>query len=80
MADNNFRKTLHRLGWRGNALDFNFQAFGIDANECFEKAFEKELAPGKYLRVYFAEHHSVGQSRQTAHQTSAIEGSLEKAA
>ena len=36
--------------------------------------------PGKYLRVYLAEHYSVDQSRRTAHQTSAIEGSLEKAA
>ena len=33
-------------------FDFNFQAFGIDANECFHMAFENELAPGKYLRVY----------------------------
>jgi hypothetical protein len=62
VADNNFRKTLHRLGWRGNALRFQFSR-GIDANECFEMAFEKELAPGKYLRVYFAEHYSVDQRR-----------------
>jgi hypothetical protein len=72
----------HSTVWDGEEtlFDFNFQAFGIDANECFEMAFEKELAPGKYRRVYFAEHYSVDQSRRTAHQTSAIEGMLDKAA
>lgn len=24
-----------------------------------ERAFEKELKPGKYLRVYFVQHHGV---------------------
>jgi hypothetical protein len=71
----------HSTVWDGEEtlFDFNFQAFGIDANECFEMASEKELAPGKYLRVYFAEHYSVDPGR-IAHQTSVIEGSLEKAA
>jgi hypothetical protein len=47
--------------WDGEdtLFDFNFQAFGIDPNECVELAYEEELKPGKYLRVYFAEHHSV---------------------
>jgi len=40
-------------------FDFNFQAFGIDPNECFASAADKELPPGKYLRVYLAEHYSV---------------------
>jgi hypothetical protein len=39
--------------------DFNKFTFG----ESFELAFEEELKPGKYLRVYFAEDHSV---RRTA--------------
>lgn len=47
----------HSTVWDGGdtLFDFNFQAFGIDPNECFETAFEKELKPGKYLRVYLAE-------------------------
>jgi hypothetical protein len=51
----------HSTVWDGGdtLFDFNFQAFGIDPNECFELAFEEELKPGKYLRVYFAEHYSV---------------------
>jgi hypothetical protein len=51
----------HSTVWDGGdtLFDFNFQAFGIDPNECFELAFEEKLKPGKYLRVYFAEHHSV---------------------
>jgi hypothetical protein len=51
----------HSTVWDGGdtLFDFNFQAFGIDPNECFELAFKEELKPGKYLRVYFAEHHSV---------------------
>jgi hypothetical protein len=60
-------------------FDFNFQALGIDPNKCFASAADKELPPGKYLRVYLAEHYSVDQSWQTAHQTGAIEGSLETA-
>jgi hypothetical protein len=38
----------HSTVWDGEEtlFDFNFQAFGIDANECFEMALEKELAPG----------------------------------
>jgi hypothetical protein len=51
----------HSTVWDGDQtlFDFNFQAFGIDPNECFDRAFEKELKPGKYLRVYYAEHYSV---------------------
>jgi hypothetical protein len=72
----------HSTVWDGGDLifDFNFQAFGIDPNQCFASGAHKELPPGKYLRVYLAEHDSVDQSWRTPHQTSAIEGSLEKAA
>jgi hypothetical protein len=47
----------HSTVWDGGdtLFDFNFQAFGIDPNECFETAFEKELKLGKYLRVYLPE-------------------------
>jgi hypothetical protein len=55
----------HSTVWDGGDLifDFNFQAFGIDPNECFADAADNELPPGKYLRVYFAEHYSVDQRR-----------------
>jgi hypothetical protein len=47
----------HSTVWDGGdtLFEFNFQAFGIDPNKCFETSFEKELKPGKYLRVYLAE-------------------------
>jgi hypothetical protein len=52
---------LHSTVWDGadTLFDFNFQAMGIDADECFRLANEKELKPGKRLRLYFAEHYSV---------------------
>jgi hypothetical protein len=38
----------HSTVWDGGdtLFDFNFKAFGIDPNRCFETAFEKELKPG----------------------------------
>ena len=53
----------HSTVWDGNdtLFDFNFQAFGVEPNECFDLAFERELKPGKYTRVYFAEHFTVGR-------------------
>jgi hypothetical protein len=53
----------HSTVWDGNdtLFDFNFLAFGIDPNECFDLAFEEELEPGEYLPVDFAEHYSVAQ-------------------
>jgi hypothetical protein len=50
----------HSTVWDGGdtVFDFNFQAFGIDPNECFEAAFEKELKPGKYLRVGLSGDHT----------------------
>jgi hypothetical protein len=53
----------HSTVWDGDQtlFDFNFQAFGIEPDECFEFAFDRELKPGKYLRVYFAEHFTVAK-------------------
>jgi hypothetical protein len=55
----------HSTVWDGDEtlFDFNFQAFGIDPDECFDLAFEKELKPGKFIRVYFAEHYTVARRR-----------------
>jgi hypothetical protein len=46
--------------WDGECtlFDFNFCAFGISPQECFESAYQKELKPGKHLKVYFAEHYT----------------------
>jgi hypothetical protein len=59
----------HSTVWDGgNTLfDFNFQALGIDPNECFETAFEEELKPGKYVRVYLPESVSESRKRRVAH-------------
>ena len=48
----------HSSVWDGEdtLFDFNYQAFGIDPNECFELAFQRELEPGKYQRVHCPEH------------------------
>jgi hypothetical protein len=53
----------HSTVWDGEdtLFDFNFQAFGIEPDECFDLAFDKGLKPGKYLRVYFAEHYTVAR-------------------
>ena len=47
----------HSTVWDGGdtLFDFNFQAFGIDPNGCFDLAFERELKPGKYRRVGYPE-------------------------
>jgi hypothetical protein len=44
-------------------FDFNYQAFGVDPNEGFDDAFDRELPAGRYLRVYVAEHYTAEQSR-----------------
>ena len=48
----------HSTVWDGDQLlfDFNFQAMGISADECFELAYKRELKPGQHKKVYFAEH------------------------
>jgi hypothetical protein len=53
----------HSTVWDGNdtLFDFNFQALGISAHECFERAARhptsRELKPGQHARVYFAQHY-----------------------
>ena len=51
----------------GNAtlFDFNFQAFGIDPDECFDLAFDEELKPGNFVGVDFAEHYTVARRRSS---------------
>jgi hypothetical protein len=51
----------HSTVWNGNDLlfDFNFQAFGIDANECFDLANHKELRLGEHLKCYLAQHYTI---------------------
>jgi hypothetical protein len=47
----------HSTVWNGNELlfDFNFQALGIDPNECFKLASGKELQPGEHVKCYLAQ-------------------------
>jgi hypothetical protein len=61
------RSKGHSSVWDGDdtLFDFNFQAFGIDPNECFDLAFDKELKPGKYRPVHFASHYSVEKERNS---------------
>lgn len=46
----------HSTVWDGGdtLFDFNFQAFGVAPNECFDLAFDEELKPGKFMQVNFA--------------------------
>ena len=62
-AERNWRivtSDKHSTVWDGakTLFEFNFLAFGIPAQECFDLAFQDGavLRPGKYLRTYFAEH------------------------
>jgi hypothetical protein len=52
----------HSTVWDGaeTLFEFNFLAFGIPAQECFDLALQDRtvLPAGKYLRTYFAEHFS----------------------
>jgi len=52
----------HSTVWDGakTLFEFNFLAFGIPAQECFDLAFQDGtvLRPGKYRRTYFPEHFS----------------------
>jgi hypothetical protein len=45
----------------GNDLlfDFNFQALGVDANECFDLANDKELQLGEHLKCYLAQRYTL---------------------
>jgi len=54
----------HSTVWDGKQtlFEFNFQAFGITPQECYDLAYQRELPPGKLLRVYKAQHYSVRES------------------
>lgn len=51
----------HSTVWngKGTLFDINFQAMGISANHCFELANKRELKPGRYHKVHFANHYSL---------------------
>jgi hypothetical protein len=50
----------HSTVWDGDRtlFDFNYQAMGIDARQCWERAAVGgyELTPGAYMKVHYAEH------------------------
>jgi hypothetical protein len=48
----------HSTVWDGDEtlFDFNFQAFGIDPNECFVMANDEELPVGKHRKTYLAQY------------------------
>ena len=56
----------HSTVWDGNEtlFDLNFQAMGISPNECFSLAFKRQLKPGNYLKVNFAQHYTVESARR----------------
>jgi hypothetical protein len=56
LAHHHVEKTQHCLGRRGTLFDFNFCAMGITPGECFELANKKELKPGEFRVVHWAEH------------------------
>ena len=62
----------HSTVWDGGELlfDLNWQAIGFEPNECFDDAFEKELQPGEYREVGFAEHWTVDKARREFQTTS----------
>jgi hypothetical protein len=73
----------HSTVWDGveTLFEFNFLAFGIPAQECFDLAFldRTVLRLGKYRRTYFAEHFSneVNRRRQAVvAQTPSSEASV----
>lgn len=56
----------HSTAWDGRdtLFDFNFQAMGITADECFRLAYSgRELRPGQFLTVHTPEHFSVDVAR-----------------
>jgi hypothetical protein len=52
----------HSTVWDGarTLFEFNFQALGIDAQECWETVAVGgyELTPGAYMKVHYAQHWS----------------------
>jgi len=49
----------HSTVWDGEdtLFEFNYLAMGIPAMECFNRAFDGQLAPGELLMVYYARHY-----------------------
>ncbi len=49
---------LHSTVWNGEDIlfEFNFKAFGVKADECFELANQTELLPGEYHKTYVTTH------------------------
>jgi hypothetical protein len=50
----------HSTVWDGHdtLFEFNWQAFGIPAAECFDAAYDEELAHGEYLETDFVPHYT----------------------
>ena len=50
----------HSSVWDGKhtLFDLNFLALGISPQECFELAHDRELPPGRFLKVYYAKHYT----------------------
>ena len=71
----------HSTVWDGERMlfEFNFQAFGIPADECFACATDpqanpKELKPGEEQKVGYPEHYTVERDRYLAEQASRANG------
>ena len=56
----------HSTVWDGNKtlFDLNFQAMGVSPNECFSLAFKRQLKPGNYTEVNFAQHYTIESARR----------------
>ena len=58
----------HSTVWDGDEtlFDFNFQAFGIDPDECFATAYDEELPVGKHRKTYVAQYWRKGLAERQA--------------
>ena len=54
-------------------FDFNYQAFGVDPNECFDNAFDRELRRGNIGQFISTEHYTGEQSRHMADLTKRLQ-------
>jgi len=57
----------HSTVWNGGDLifEFNYQAFGVPASECFENAFDEELPVGVYRKCYMPEYWKRKRERES---------------
>lgn len=64
----------HSTVWDGQLtlFEFNYQAFGIPPEDCFEMAYEDELKPGEYLDINFAEHYTEDIKRRALNEPSSV--------